>query len=99
VVEQMVEVFQQREQLMLVIAPEGTRKKTKFWKSGFYRIALDAQVPIVMATLDFGRKVGRIGPAFMPSGDLAADTPQIIEFYSTVIARHPEKVGEIRFKR
>jgi 1-acyl-sn-glycerol-3-phosphate acyltransferase len=99
VVEQMVEVFQQRERLMLVIAPEGTRKKTKYWKSGFYRIALDAQVPVVMATLDFGRKVGRIGPAFIPSGNLAADMPQLLDFFSPVIARHPEKVGEIRFKR
>jgi 1-acyl-sn-glycerol-3-phosphate acyltransferase len=98
VVEQMVAVFEQRERLMLVIAPEGTRKKTNYWKSGFYRIALGAHVPVVMATLDFGRKLGRIGPAFMPSGDLQADTPQLRDFYSTVIARHPHKVGEIQFK-
>lgn len=98
VVEQMVAVFQQRERLMLVIAPEGTRKKTNYWKSGFYRIALGAHVPVVMATLDFGQKVGRVGPAFVPSGDLQADTPLLREFYSNVTARHPEKVGEIQFK-
>lgn len=98
IVEQMVLVFQQRERLMLAIAPEGTRKKTEYWKSGFYRIALGAQVPVVMATLDFGQRVGRIGPAFRPSGDLLADTALLRNFYANVTGHHPEKVGEIRFK-
>jgi 1-acyl-sn-glycerol-3-phosphate acyltransferase len=98
VVEQMVVVFRQRERLMLALAPEGTRTKTRYWKSGFYRIAVGAQAPVVMATLDYAQKVGRVGPAFMPSGDLQADLPHLRDFFANVTARHPEKVGEIQFK-
>src|SRR3989304_3143146 len=65
-VDQMVEAFRQRDEMILVISPEGTRSKGGYWKSGFYYIALGAGVPIVLGFLDFGRKVGGIGPAIMP---------------------------------
>ena len=57
----------------LVVPPEGTRSKTRYWKTGFYYIALQAQVPIVMAYMDYSRKVSGLGPLFYPSGDIDKD--------------------------
>ena len=61
-VEQMTAVFQQHTRLMLAITPEGTRSKTAYWKSGFYHIAKAAGVPIVLAFLDYERRVVGLGP-------------------------------------
>ena len=98
VVEQMAAIFQQHERLMLAITPEGTRSKTHYWKSGFYHIAKAAGAPIVLAFLDYGRKVGGLGPVFIPSGDAKADLDAIRQFYTGITAKHPDQVGEIRFK-
>ena len=59
--------------IQLVIPPEGTRSKTRYWKTGFYYIALNAQVPILMAYMDYERKVSGIGPMLHPTGDIAQD--------------------------
>jgi 1-acyl-sn-glycerol-3-phosphate acyltransferase len=99
VVDQMADAFQQHERLMLAITPEGTRKKTPYWKSGFYHIALKARVPIVLAYLDYARRVGGLGPTIWPSGDADADLELIRDFYAGVTAKFPDQVGEISFKR
>ena len=54
--------FRENERLMLVIAPEGTRSKSTRWKSGFHRIAVAADVPILLVGFDYPRKVIRFGP-------------------------------------
>ena len=59
--------------LQLIVPPEGTRSKTRYWKTGFYHIAVMAQVPIVMAYMDYERKISGLGPMFVPTGDLEAD--------------------------
>ncbi len=89
-VDYVVGVFQERDRFMLGISPEGTRKKVESWKTGFYRVALDAQVPIVLAFLDYGRKVGGFGPLVYPTGDIYADIEPIQDFYATIVARYPE---------
>lgn len=66
----------------LVVPPEGTRSKTRYWKTGFYYIALQAQVPIVMAYMDYSRKVSGLGPLFVPSGDIDQDMVAIKAFYA-----------------
>jgi 1-acyl-sn-glycerol-3-phosphate acyltransferase len=99
VVDQMADAFQQHERLMLAITPEGTRKKTPYWKSGFYHIALKARVPIVLAYLDYARRVGGLGPTIWPSGDADADLELIRDFYAGVTAKFPHQFGEVRFKR
>ena len=66
----------------LVVPPEGTRSKTRYWKTGFYYIALQAQVPIVMAYMDYSRKVSGLGPLFYPSGDIDKDMVAIKAFYA-----------------
>jgi 1-acyl-sn-glycerol-3-phosphate acyltransferase len=74
--------------LQLIVPPEGTRSKTRYWKTGFYHIAVGAQVPIVLAFLDYERKIGGLGPLFHPSGDVEADMQAIKAFYITVKGRN-----------
>ena len=97
-VEQIVEAFRQRDELVLVIAPEGTRKKTEYWKSGFYHIALGAGVPIALGFADYPSKVGGIGASFTPTGDLESDLAQIRAFYADKRGLRPELQGAIRIR-
>jgi len=69
--------------LQLVVSPEGTRAQTHYWKTGFYHIASAAKVPIVMAYMDYSRKIVGLGPLLLyPSGDLEADMVTIKAFYA-----------------
>jgi 1-acyl-sn-glycerol-3-phosphate acyltransferase len=68
--------------LQLIVPPEGTRSKTRYWKTGFYYIALGAQVPIVMAYMDYNTKRSGLGPLFKPTGDVEADMAAIKAFYA-----------------
>jgi 1-acyl-sn-glycerol-3-phosphate acyltransferase len=68
--------------VQLVVPPEGTRSQTRHWKTGFYWIAHEAGVPIVMAYMDYPRKLSGLGPVFMPTGDIAADMATIKAYYS-----------------
>ena len=67
--------------LQLIVPPEGTRGKTRYWKTGFYYIALAAQVPIVMAYMDYEKKISGLGPVFLPTGNVEADMAAIKTFY------------------
>lgn len=95
-VAQIVEAFNRSDDLVVAIAPEGTRSKSHYWKTGFYYIALGARVPIALGFVDYGQKTIGIGPNFMPSGDIQADFHNIKEFYSGMKGRNPEKQGEIK---
>jgi 1-acyl-sn-glycerol-3-phosphate acyltransferase len=98
VIEKMTEMFNNSEQLVLGITPEGTRSKTEFWKSGFYYIALSAKIPIYFAYLDYGNKKIGIGDHFFPTGDIEEDMKIIRNFYSGIKGKQPEKQGEIRLR-
>lgn len=89
-VDESIAEFLRRESMMLTITPEGTRKKVPAWKTGFYRVALAAKVPIVPVAFDFASKRIVINPPFFPSGDLAADLPIIKDHFNAGMARHPE---------
>jgi 1-acyl-sn-glycerol-3-phosphate acyltransferase len=80
-VEQVVAEFSARDELALVVAPEGSRGSDGTWRSGFYHIALNAGVPIVPAWVDHARMCGGIGEPIMPSGDYRADMARIAAFY------------------
>lgn len=84
VVEQMAEQFAARDDLLLTIAPEGSRSVTGSWKSGFYQIALRANVPILCGWIDYRNKRGGIGPAIVPTGDYAADMIEAQRFYESL---------------
>jgi 1-acyl-sn-glycerol-3-phosphate acyltransferase len=88
-VDQVVAEFERREDLPLVIAPEGTRGAIKGWRSGFYHIALKAGVPIVPAWVDNKTMLGGIGEGIMPTGDYAADLGKLLEFYRSKMPGHP----------
>lgn len=68
--------------LQLLIAPEGTRSRVREWKTGFYRIAEGAGLPILPTYLDFGGKRIGLGPLLWPSGDLEADVARLRAFYA-----------------
>ena len=75
------------DELIVVIAAEGTRRKVRHWKSGFYNIALAAQVPISLGFMDYHRKVGGVGAVVMPTGNYAADMEQILAFYAAHVTQ------------
>ncbi len=77
--------------LQLIVAPEGTRSKTHTWKTGFYYIALEARVPLVLAFLDYEKKIGGIGPMFRPSGDIEADMLIIRAFYAPIKGKNADQ--------
>ena len=81
VVQQMVAEFQSNPSLSLIIAPEGTRKKVSSWKSGFYHIAHQAGVPIILGVIDADAKEIRFAGFFKPSGNYEQDLPLIQEHY------------------
>ncbi|NNE46989.1 MAG: glycerol acyltransferase [Rhodothermales bacterium] len=81
-VEQVVERFNQSDQLVLGIAPEGTRRKVQRWKSGFYHIAAGAKIPIVCAYLDYQSRVVGLGLNLMPTGNFETDLAVIQDFYA-----------------
>jgi 1-acyl-sn-glycerol-3-phosphate acyltransferase len=90
-VSQIAEVFRERARMVMLIAPEGTRKKVKAWKTGFYHIARGANVPVLLAFLDYMKKVGGFGPLIYLSESLEADMAVIRSFYATVTPKHPAK--------
>ncbi|MGB0386933.1 MAG: lysophospholipid acyltransferase family protein [Ardenticatenaceae bacterium] len=95
VVEQVVEAFNQHERIVVLVPPEGTRKRMPRWKSGFYYIALNANVPIVLSFLDFKRKVAGIGPTLYPTGDFEADMRIIQAFYADKQGKYPEQTSPV----
>ena len=74
--------------IALVVPPEGTRSKTRQWKTGFYWIAHEAGVPIVLAYMDYPRKLSGLGPVFYPSGDIDTDMLAIKAYYAQYKGKH-----------
>ncbi len=95
---QMVDLFAERDELILTIPPEGTRGHVERWKSGFYYIARGAGVPIVMGYLDYANKIGGFGPTLHTTDDVAADMDAFRAFYGDKTGRFPEKVGAVRLR-
>jgi 1-acyl-sn-glycerol-3-phosphate acyltransferase len=87
-----------QEQILIVVAPSGTRSKTDYWKSGFYYIALTANVPVLCCFLDYARKEGGIGTTVHLTGNMSADMDQIRAFYADKTGKRPEKATLIRLK-
>ena len=85
-----VEELKSNNDVLVVITPEGTRKPVKRFKRGFYDIAMQAGVPIVLGYIDFKKKEAGYGPAIYPSGDYDADFKKIITFFTPIHAKHPE---------
>jgi 1-acyl-sn-glycerol-3-phosphate acyltransferase len=83
-------VLRDADQMTVVLAPEGTRKRIPQWKSGFYRIAVEAGVPILPVGFDYPRKVVFFAPLFHPSGDYEKDLPQLRALYRAEMGLKPQ---------
>ena len=95
IVDQMAAMLKEKERCILALAPEGTRHRKDYWKSGFYHIALDAHVPILLAFIDYASKTGGAGPLIYPTGDLEQDMSIIRNFYLNIKGRHPENTSPV----
>jgi len=95
--ERLAREFAQRKRFYLAIAPEGTRSRTDHWKSGFYRLALMAKVPLALAFIDYPRRQIGIGAYLDLSGDEHRDLEAIRRFYADKTGRQPGNQGDIRF--
>ena len=93
VVAQAIDQFAERDRFILAVPPEGTRKHSTHWKTGFYHIAQGARVPIVLGYIDYRRRVAGLGPSFVPTGDIDADFAVFAEFYSHITPKFPQHKG------
>lgn len=90
-VEETIRCFRENRELCIVIAPEGTRGRVIHWKTGFYRIACGAGVPILPAYLDYRKKRGGFGALIYPTGDIDADMISIRKFFSDKTGKNADK--------
>jgi 1-acyl-sn-glycerol-3-phosphate acyltransferase len=90
IVEQIVTLIKTKEQFVVAIAPEGTRKTVQKWKTGFYYIAHKTKIPIVLVSLDYVNKIVTWNTEFYVSGDLESDAILIDHFFKG-------KKGKLRF--
>ena len=88
-VDQMVDVFNKSDRFILAVAPEGTRDRVTEWKRGFYHIAKNAGIPIVIAVLDGKHKTVRIGQVFHPTEDIETDIKMIQDYFAGVVGINP----------
>lgn len=89
-VDTLVEKFRTSSRLVLAITPEGTRSRTSKWHSGFLHIARQADIPIALGVIDFGKKRISITDTFIPTGDVDADMRAIKNYYKGFKGKYPE---------
>lgn len=85
------EVFNKHETFRLALSPEGTRKKVTELRTGFYYIALKANVPIIPVAFDYGKKEVRVGNPVYVKGDYEEDLKMILPHFKDVIGKIPER--------
>lgn len=90
-VDGMVQLFQEHDELVILITPEGTRAYQPRWRKGYYFAALGAGVPILLGFLNYAKREAGIGPAVWPTGNYEADEEEIKAFYRQIPGRFPEK--------
>jgi len=97
-VDRIAELFNSASSLILAVPPEGTRRKTEYWKSGFYHIARRAGVPIGFGFLDYGRRCCGVGGFLNPTGDIHGDMDKVRAFYKDMRAKYPDGQGRFRLR-
>lgn len=88
-VQEVAAIFKKRDEFRLAIAPEGTRKKVEKWRSGFYYIALEANIPIICVAFDYNTKTVKIRNAFYPTRNYEEDLKILKSFYKNVVGKIP----------
>ena len=97
-VQNLAKTINTADQFALVVPPSGTRKRTDYWKSGFYRIATTAQIPVVCGYLDYEKKEAGLKQSFLPSGEVSEDMDRLRAFYQNIVGKHPENTSRIRLR-
>jgi 1-acyl-sn-glycerol-3-phosphate acyltransferase len=97
-VAEVLDEFANRDWMWLAAAPEGTRKRTDHWKSGFYRIALAGGLPVGLGFIDYPTRTVGIGEYLYMTGDSAHDFARIRAFYADKHGQKPENEGDIRLR-
>lgn len=89
--EAMVDLLKTSDELVMMVTPEGTRSYAKRWKSGFYHVAMGANVPIVIGYLDYKKKHAGIGPIIIPNGDMEGQVEEMKAFGRQVTGKYPDQ--------
>lgn len=97
-VDSMVETIKAQDEIAMGVLPEGTRKYVEYWKSGFYFIAVGAEIPIYPVLVDGAEKTILMGPKMVPSGDLEGDVALLADFFGDTKGVKPEKSGPVRVR-
>lgn len=92
VVEQSIEAFEKRDELILALAPEGTRRKVTEWKKGFLHIAKATGVPVIPVSFDFSRKTVDIAEPMIISGDIDDELARVKAAVAHAEGKNPENV-------
>ena len=90
VVQQITDEYARQSELVVLIPPEGTRSKVERWKTGFYHIANNAGVPILLGYVDAPKKEAGLADFFTPTGDVEKDMREIQAFYASKGGLKPE---------
>jgi 1-acyl-sn-glycerol-3-phosphate acyltransferase len=98
VVRELVREARSGEPFLLILAAEGTRKKGEYWKSGFWRIARSAKLPIALAFIDGPTRTAGFGPTITATADVVADMNKVREFYRDKHGIHPDRRTEPRLR-
>ena len=85
-----IELLKENDQLVILVPAEGTRRRVEKWRTGFYRIAHEADVPISLGFLNYKAKIAGVGKPFYPTGDFEKDMTHIQEFYRPITGKYPE---------
>lgn len=93
-VENVVTLYNSLDEFKLAITPEGTRGAVTRWKEGFYHIANQAGVPVVMVGFDYSAKEIRIKEPFSLTGDINADFPEFISYFRTIKGYYPKEIPD-----
>lgn len=88
----MAQRIRESERMWLAVAPEGTRNATQ-WKTGFYWMAVQAGVPIILIGFDYAKRETIVMGIFHPTGDIARDMPLLMERYLAITPRHPDRLS------
>lgn len=89
-VDQTVAQYKSNPEMIVLVPPEGTRSRVKEWKTGFYRIAVNAEVPVLMGFVDAAKKEAGLADFFHPTGELEVDMQAIRAFYADKVGINPE---------
>lgn len=90
-VDQIVDLYRERDEFLMTITPEGTRSYAPTWKTGFYRIAQKANVPIVKIGFDYASKTVFVDKPYYVQGDMEREIEEMKAYFRPMRGRHPEK--------